>query len=577
MRMIWRLVIGLLVFWGMILLYMSTSLYQANGVSDEMELKLQKAMEQLEELKMQNRKLHSLAEELKSQLSPREKREVEDLRNEEKSFVTSHDNFRQQMAFDVDALGNPSLDHEVLRRAAENGVVEMWYFISSQLKHIKKGIESRGGLPTPDHIDYIISVGADHRRSILRDLYNLSSLSSDWRHKEAESLADLVQRRIRYVQNPSDCSKAKKLLCNLNKGCGYGCQLHHVLYCFLVAFGTGRTLILESHGWRYSSGGWEKYFLPVSDTCTDRSGGSTRSWGNNIDDVQVVEMPIVDSLYPRPPYMPQAIPRDLSERLIRLHGHPFVWWLGQFLKYLIRPQPALADDIEATRQRLHFKNPIVGIHIRRTDKIGSEAAYHSLDEYMTYVNDYYRQRDMIRTIGQRRVYLASDDPNVIKEAKDKYPQYEFISDAAFSRAAGLSSRYTDESLRSVIMDIHFLSLCDYLVCTFSSQVCRVAYEIMQTLHPDASQYFRSLDDIYYFGGQSGHSQVAIREHKASSTDELDLKVGDIVGIAGNHWDGFSKGRNFRTGKTGVYPSYKVHEHLDIVDFPTYLNVTKVRS
>lgn len=49
----------------MILLYMSTSLYQANGVSDEMELKLQKAMEQLEELKMQNRKLHSLAEELK--------------------------------------------------------------------------------------------------------------------------------------------------------------------------------------------------------------------------------------------------------------------------------------------------------------------------------------------------------------------------------------------------------------------------------------------------------------------------------------------------------------------------------
>lgn len=81
---------------------------------------------------------------------------------------------------------------------------------------------------------------------------------------------------------------------------------------------------------------------------------------DNIDDVQVVEMPIVDSLYPRPPYMPQAIPRDLSERLIRLHGHSFVWWIGQFLKYLIRPQPALADDIEATRKRLHFKNPIVG-------------------------------------------------------------------------------------------------------------------------------------------------------------------------------------------------------------------------
>ncbi|KAG7258567.1 hypothetical protein CRUP_037430 [Coryphaenoides rupestris] len=28
-------------------------------------------------------------------------------------------------------------------------------------------------------------------------------------------------------RNPADCSKARKLVCNINKGCGYGCQLHH--------------------------------------------------------------------------------------------------------------------------------------------------------------------------------------------------------------------------------------------------------------------------------------------------------------------------------------------------------------
>lgn len=105
----------------------------------------------------------------------------------------------------------------------------------------------------------------------------------------------------------------------------------------------------------------------------------------------------------------------------------------------------------------------------------------------------------------------------------------------------------------------------------------MAYEIMQTLHPDASRYFRSLDDIYYFGGQNGHNQVAFREHVAQSAEELDLLPGDVVGIAGNHWDGFSKGRSHRTGKTGVYPSYKVHEHLDIVKFPTYPNATKPSS
>ena len=79
-------------------------------------------------------------------------------------------------------------------------------------------------------------------------------------------------------QNPQDCSKARKLVCNINKGCGYGCQLHHVVYCFMIAYGTQRTLILESHNWRYATGGWETVFHPVSNSCTDRTGVSTGHW-----------------------------------------------------------------------------------------------------------------------------------------------------------------------------------------------------------------------------------------------------------------------------------------------------------
>ena len=52
----------------------------------------------------------------------------------------------------------------------------------------------------------------------------------------------------------------------------------------------------------------------------------------------------------------------------------------------------------------------------------------------------------------------------------RYPQYLFISDNAISKSAGLSSRYTKNALLGVITDIHFLSLSDFLVCTFSSQV-----------------------------------------------------------------------------------------------------------
>lgn len=46
----------------------------------------------------------------------------------------------------------------------------------------------------------------------------------------------------------------------------------------MVAYGTKRTLVLKSRGWRYHKGGWEEVFKPVSDTCNDPSGESVSSW-----------------------------------------------------------------------------------------------------------------------------------------------------------------------------------------------------------------------------------------------------------------------------------------------------------
>ena len=47
----------------------------------------------------------------------------------------------------------------------------------------------------------------------------------------------------------------------------------------VVAYGTRRTMILDSRGWRYANEGWETVFLPFSDTCVSRDGYSSRSWG----------------------------------------------------------------------------------------------------------------------------------------------------------------------------------------------------------------------------------------------------------------------------------------------------------
>jgi len=96
---------------------------------------------------------------------------------------------------------------------------------------------------------------------------------------------------------------------------------------------------------------------------------------------------------------------------------------------------------------------------------------------------------------------------------------------------------------------------------FLLQLCRLAYEIMNSLQPDASAKFASLDDTFYFSGQVHRLNVALISHKADGSDEMDLEVGDEIEVAGNHWNGYSKGKNLRTMKTLLYPSFKVKYYL----------------
>ena len=85
---------------------------------------------------------------------------------------------------------------------------------------------------------------------------------------ELRDLSILMQKRINYLQNPANCTSAKKLACSFHRNrCGFGCLMHQVAFCFVLAYATERTLVIDSGGWRYSSEGWEGAFLPVSN-CT---------------------------------------------------------------------------------------------------------------------------------------------------------------------------------------------------------------------------------------------------------------------------------------------------------------------
>ncbi|XP_063427780.1 alpha-(1,6)-fucosyltransferase-like [Mytilus trossulus] len=564
----WKIIGALLASWLVILIYMSNSFSSDNNNANDLERQLKRALRELEQLKTQNNQLQSVAEDIRkvklksggnSQL-----KEIEDRFN-----MIDNGNSKTGVK-DTCQAGVYSLAHELQQRKVDRDITEFWFYMNTKLEKLKNNGNNEAAKD-------ILKRAQDYQRTLRNDMQSLYDTDEmdKWREKEGKELGELVQKRLHYIQNPKDCSKAKKIVCNLSKGCGYGCQLHHVTYCLITAYALERTMVLESKGWRYAAAGWETVFLPLSDNCIDRQGQGARHWSDpkNLVNEMAIEMPIIDSLHPRPDFLPLAIPEDLAPRLTKLHGNPSVWWIGQIVKYLTRPQPHLQKDIESVNQRLKFSGPIVGVHVRRTDKVGTEAAFHGIDEYMKYVEEYYDLLETKQKVEKRKIFLASDDPSVATEARQKYPHYEIINDPDITQSAGLNKRYTDESLRGIILDIHFLSLCDHLVCTFSSQVCRVAYEMMQTMYGDASSKFKSLDDIFYFGGQNAHNEKVVERHVAQSHTEIDLEPGDLIGIAGNHWDGFSKGLNRRTGKTGLYPSYKTIDHVTTSKMPLYRQVS----
>lgn len=601
-----------LFFWLAMFLYITTSLFLNTGeVNLQTEMQLQRTMKELDLLHSQNRELSSAVDLLRKaylnhskdtanahevnsvkehdinpikehDVKPVKEHDIKSMNEHDVSPVKEHDKSTNKedtpvkMQQTSSQSEGPSVEQELARRKVDTDAREFWYFMRSELQKLRR--QAVNTSLEPD-INALLQSGAVYQKTLKNDLISLSDDVDglgDWRLKESQQLGDLVQRRLNYLQNPKSCNDTKKLLCKTTKQCGFGCQLHHLAYCLIVAYYTQRTMILQSVGWKYAPHGWETLFLPMSRTCTDADGKSRHPWTAEeaIRSVQVVEMPIIDSMAARPAALPLAVPADLADRLTRFHGNPAAWWIGQIVTYLTRPQPMLKTEWEKTKFNLNFSSPIVGVQVRRTDKLTAhEAGYHSVAEYMTYVEEWFEMYEQKHPGVERKVFLATDDSGVLNEAKLSFPQYTFLNDKNSSISAALTSRYSETSVRGVMSDIHILSLCDYLVCTFSSQVCRAAYELMQPIRGDASGWFKSLDDIYYYGGQHPHEVIAVEQHIVpDNSNGIDLKVGDILHIAGNHWDGYSKGFNTRTKQTGLFPSYKVRDKVVKVKMPTYPEV-----
>ena len=72
----------------------------------------------------------------------------------------------------------------------------------------------------------------------------------------------------------------------------------------------------------------------------------------------------------------------------------------------------------------------------------------------------------------------TDEPKVIKEVEKSNFNFLWIYDStSINLGHSEQTRYTPQGIDAIALDILKLSESDFIVCTFSSNVCRIAYSL----------------------------------------------------------------------------------------------------
>ena len=161
-----------------------------------------------------------------------------------------------------------------------------------------------------------------------------------------------------------------------------------------------------------------------------------------------------------------------------------------------------------------------------------------------------------------------------------YPDFKFLyNKIRIKDALSYKKKLTKKTFDGLLVDASILSNANFVVCTHSSNVCRFVYELMQSQQNksiDPHYRIKSLDNHYYVTNFNTISKVAIMDHypgyrSKQTNKEISLKFGDVINIfleqhgqyiyTGYAHNGYIKGKNLRTKKTGMFPSYKVIPYI----------------
>ncbi|XP_035707420.1 alpha-(1,6)-fucosyltransferase-like [Folsomia candida] len=182
--------------------------------------------------------------------------------------------------------------------------------------------------------------------------------------------------------------------------------------------------------------------------------------------------------------------------------------IGQFAKHTLKLNQTFANQIEEWQREIGFdpeSGPIVGLQIRRTDKVReSPRSVHEVAQYMAQAEEYFLKIEAKYNISvPRRVYISSDNTSVIDEARSLYLNWTVMG---FHSSFSESLKNRKLGLFEIARDILLLSECEYVVCGLSSNLCRLIYEMQTYLKFNLdAPHLKSLDGGYHYPLYGGHS------------------------------------------------------------------------
>ncbi|XP_078483449.1 alpha-(1,6)-fucosyltransferase-like [Ciona intestinalis] len=437
--------------------------------------------------------------------------------------------------------------------------VELWWkTIKAELLEFKNSADK-------------IKLHEDMKRPMLREQYmaldikmeNLASLDEGWQNEISNKAAKKVEKIIDKFQNPKQCDEFGQFFVKV-ENCGFGCVMHDLTNKLNIATSYNKTMILKTSTSIYMrTQNMSDILEPISEKCQLPIKGKW-SKADTFTNLMKKKLSYIKEVVPGRAYAFRypVFTEEMWGNVEAFHSDPMGWWISQMLKSLFKPKPKLQERIDRYAENVDFSSPIVGVHVRRTDKLTLPkefAVYRPLSEFRIHVEmvrgyDLRTRQDLAtRPKVERRVYLASDDLAVWDE----------------ERASEVKTRDTKSGLEDIIIEATLLSKCNFFVGTLSSEIGQMAIEMKQSTQlQDVFYDVRSIE--YDYGLIEGPKKIQLVVYNSTKPlrhDEIELLCGDLMILDRNYFNGYYYGTNVMTQQTGFYKTHSVQNLPALLDMP----------